>query len=1192
MRNFKLNTSIRYRYSISVFILLFPLILISQTNLQNLGFVTYNTDHGLSNNSITCITQDKYGFIWIGTKDGLNRFDGKDFLIFRNTPGDSSSVAGNHITALLSDSKGRLWVGTDRNGLSIFNHYTSTFKNYARLENIDVAYSFLTSNNITSIKEAPDGKIWVATSSGFNCYREKEENFIRFYNNFEYFLFTGNTHELVEDKGFSDEIKNYILQYENKQIFVDQFMSDFIKKFGKETFDLHEYNLRNSFYRGGNINDQAKNEIRGLSIDSKGNIWMGLKDFGIITFNPSNNTFTEYKNEDYPEFNLKDINSLKIDKSIIWISTNNSKVICFDILRKAFKYAIDNNEFYEILNSCIYSKNKSLIASNAGLVVYDNVKNDIIVHTPSVKKKYSLPSRFLTDVFVDKAKNIWIGTSDEGLSSSTFNKNFNIYNRINPPIILQDERVKSIFEDSDGDLWIGYFIGGLDVVDKSRQNITNFKSLLKNPAEFKISTVFKIFEDSEKNIWIGTHSGGLQKYNKSTKILTTYLNIPGNPNSISSNDIRDIDEDENGNLWITTHGGGLNKLDKNTEKFVVYRADYVNWSTGMIHDWLHNTLIDNRGNLWISSVDGVSIFNPKLNKFNGFKSVIGDLKSLSHSSVYQVFQDSKNNIWLATKNGLNLFNPKDSSFRKIGINEGLASGTVNAITEDALSNLWISTAKGLSKISPYIGDSLSMDNIKDKIINFDEQDGLQGNEYYDNSCFKTSEGIIYFGGINGINYFHPNQVENNPIKPLIYITDFKLNNKKVMLNNGNDDRLILSKEITHTNEIELNYNENSLGFRFVALNYIKPNKNKYAYKLEGFNKDWQYIDNNNEIDYTNLNPGNYVLRVKAANNDGLWSEKPIELFIHIKPPFWQTWWFRTFIVVAILLIFTTFYQLRTRTLKQYQKVLESKVEERTIEIINKNNLLQERQQRIEDQSKELKESNLKLSELNKVKNRLFSIIGHDLKNPLNAIIGISDVLNSNWEKIERTEIAKLLGHINNSAKGTLGLLNNLLTWARSQSKIIQFNPEPTNINLLVEENKILLKELLKNKNISFENSVKAKKDVFIDQNMIDTVIRNLITNAIKFTPIGGGIKISSKNHNDSMIELIISDTGVGISEKNLLNLFKIDKKFSTLGTEGERGTGLGLVLCKEFIDKHKGRIWVESVLNKGSNFHFTIPVSK
>jgi signal transduction histidine kinase len=468
---------------------------------------------------------------------------------------------------------------------------------------------------------------------------------------------------------------------------------------------------------------------------------------------------------------------------------------------------------------------------------------------------------------------------------------------------------------------------------------------------------------------------------------------------------------------------------------------------------------------------------------------------------------------------------------------------------------------------------------------------------------------MYFGGLNGYNSFYPDDIQDNKFIPPVYITDLLIYFEQMQIN---EEGSPLTKSITETDKIILTHKQSVITFRYTALNYLNSEKNQYAYQLEGFDKGWNNVGTRREVTFTNLDPGSYVFRIKASNDDGIWNEEGKSIAITILPPWWKTLIFKIAALLLILTLLVGFYFYRVSQLNKQRIQLEKLIRERTSEIEEKNriltkqaaelnetnSLLEERQQKIEEQTEELlaqkenlEEANAHLKELNSTKDKFFSIIAHDLKNPFNTILGFSELLNMKYDTLSEEKKLRYMEVIFSSSKNIYNLLENLLQWARTQTDKIAFEPIVFSLKQLVEQNINLLKENITTKKIKIEHKITDSCDVYADRNMINTVIRNLLTNAIKFTQSGGDIAINTLRKN-SQIEISVQDSGIGMSAEETEKIFRVDANFSRSGTDGETGTGLGLILCKEFITKNGGKIWVESDPGKGSRFLFTLPAAK
>jgi signal transduction histidine kinase len=527
-----------------------------------------------------------------------------------------------------------------------------------------------------------------------------------------------------------------------------------------------------------------------------------------------------------------------------------------------------------------------------------------------------------------------------------------------------------------------------------------------------------------------------------------------------------------------------------------------------------------------------------------------------------ITEDKEGNMWIGTIGaGLNKLDGKTDQFTVYRVADGLPHNIIQGILFDKDENLWISTNNGLSKF-----------NQKQKqFTNYGFSDGLQSAEYTKTSCLKTKDGMMLFGGVNGFNAFYPENIIPNQFIPNVVFTDFKLFSKPIAIGERINKRVILPKSISELKELKLSYNENFISFEFTALDYYCPEKNRYSFKMEGFDDDWRFTDaRNRTATYTNLNPGTYTFRVKASNNEGVWNETGAAIKITIFPPWWQTWWFRiiSFLTLTSLLVLFFFY--RVSALNKQKRILEIMVAERTTQLQN---------------------ANAELKELNATKDKFVSIIAHDILNPFNSILGFSELLITNFNYWDDDKKLKTVQVIFGSSRRLFDLLENLLAWSRSERGLLTIAPRKFELNEYVKNSISLFKFSASSKAIEIiENSFFEKIFVFSDPNIIHVIIRNLLSNAIKFTQTGGAVKIELKVVDNFAVVSVI-DNGVGIPGENIDDLFKLNVPHTTMGTNEEKGTGLGLILVKDFVEKQGGELSIKSIVGEGSTFLFTIPLA-
>jgi len=822
---------------------------------------------------------------------------------------------------------------------------------------------------------------------------------------------------------------------------------------------------------------------------------------------------------------------------------------------------------------------------------------------------------------------------------------------------LNDEFVFDIYLDDNKILWVGTWSGGINRADTRQKCFNHYNHIYQNPNSIIDNQVRAIFDDNQGNLWVGTHNKGITKFNRRTNTFTHYQhNDKDTVNSLVNNQIRKIYRDKFGYMWFGTKGG-IDRFDTRTNKFWHYK---FTTKRKIMPNWIYWVMEDHWGTLWIATWAGIAKYNRKKDKFT----VFDPLKTLKHSSVRVILEDKKYNLWVATEGGgitclkrhltngfeerldtvhylhsdsnpnslssnrvysmvidekgifwigtnwgLNRFDPETKVFKRFSMDDGFPDDLINGILCDQKGHLWVSHKKGLTRF----------DTRDYSVRNYGRNDGLQDDEFSEDAYFRNSKtGEMFFGGVKGFNSFFPDSIRDNKYLPKVYITDLLISNKSIGINQKVNGRVILTKPVYLTYEITLTHLEPNFTFEFAGLHYSNPYGNKYAYKLEGYESDWTYTNaSKRQVSYSNLDARTYRFMVRAANNDGVWNPEPAVIIVRILPPIWKTWWFRLFVMIALLVIIYLLYHLREANFRRIQKELRVLVGERTRELEDTNKLLITRQSRIEEQSEELRvhsenlketndllvekqrviqeqdaqllQTNQQLSVLNSTKDRFFSIIAHDLRNPFHVVGGFSELLLRDLERLPKEKVVKYLQLIYTSSKSGNMLLENLLQWSRSQTGNISF--EPCNLNLLeeVEDTINFVEGDTQRKNISIEPQIDKALLVFADENMIKTIFRNLISNAIKFSNEHGKIIIKATVLK-KYVEISVIDNGIGISYEGKKMLFRNDTILTTKGTMQESGTGLGLILCKEFVEKHNGTIRVESEIEKGSAFIFTLPI--
>ncbi|MCW8811082.1 MAG: triple tyrosine motif-containing protein, partial [Ignavibacteriaceae bacterium] len=792
--------------------------------------------------------KDSKGFMWFGTQSGLNKYDGYEFVIYKNNPFDSTSISNSQVFSTFEDHSGNIWIGTAGGGLNKFSRETETFKYY--LHNPENTES-ISNDFVNYAFEDNTNKIWAFTNAGgADLFNPETETF-------EHFIYDSNNPESLSDNNirwvFEDIAGNVWLGTAN----------------GLNKYNRDKKNFER-FFSGTFISSisESKNEPGVLWITT-GNIQNLTGGKGLIRFDTENNSSTYFKHRPSDPNSISSNIANRFYKSkngIRWIATANG-LNKFDPATQRFKtylpYPTDrsgNNN--AVLGFVEDMSGKILLVTSAleGGFFFDPETETFTQYKYDPSNPNSLSNDVITQVYEDTTGVFWIGTATGGLNKiDNYAKKFNSY-KYNPndPNSLSAQIVRGIHLDHNGELWVGVAGGGLNRYDHSRKKVTHYLNNPNNSSSIASNNVWAIHEDSRGNLWIGTYGGGLDKFNRETETFTHFKFNPNDINSISDDFIRDIYEDSKGRLWIATDFGGLNLFDRDTESFYRIQHDPDNPNSLLINI-LRAVAEDRDGNLWVGTFGGGlsklvlnpeeqkkahhEVFNTDGNIFTTYQHNPTNVNSLSNNSIQSIYIDNNGIIWLGTfGGGLNRFDPATENFTLFtDENSDLPNNVIYSVLGDEHGNIWMSSNRGITKYDP----------VKNIFTNYDMDDGLQSREFNGQAEFYSSTGEMFFGGINGFNSFFPDSLRNNPYPPRVAITDFKLFNSSVPI--GGDSPLKV--HVSETNEIELAHWQNDISFEFVALHYNKPEKNKYAYMLENYDANWINTENQRQATYTNLDPG-------------------------------------------------------------------------------------------------------------------------------------------------------------------------------------------------------------------------------------------------------------------------------------------------------------------------------------------------
>lgn len=1057
-------------------IYLFALVLIhTHTRADNSNLISelYTTEHGLSSTKISSITQDHQGFIWIGTEDGLNKFDGYQFQVYKKTQEDTLSLASNHITSLFTDSNNRLWIGTIV-GLQYYDSSSDSFISTS-LNQPDYV---IKNNQCLSIYEDKKGNLWFATSGlGVLRYNPSSD---------ESLLFSPSS------------------------------------------------TIPQASICGG--------YIRSIAEDKQGNMWFASQDNGLSIYNPTSNTFTNYNtsNSTIPANNIFSLQLL--DNGNMMISTIGGGV---------FFYNAKNHEFHsfpQLFNTiatryiycALQNRQKELLLGTEGngLMIFDPAIQTLEQHPIFQEYLQDIGDTKVHNIYEDNLGNIWIGMNYKGLCViKKPSDNFLTYRKIsNKPNSLSFGHAMGVAKDQDGEIWIATDGGGLNRYNPINKQYTSYKHEDNNSKSIPDNAVVSVLCDSKNRIWAGTYIGGLCLFDKKNETFTSFQ-ANGAEDDITSNYVRCIIEDKRGFLWIATSGGGLNRFDTEKQSFRSFKHEKYR---GLIDNYITKIFIDSRDIMWIGTFFGLSCMDIHTETFTSF----GNDSGLSSLSIYSIAEDKNGDIWIGTQNGLNKYNPEENKFETITINSQWFNLVINGIIPYQ-DQLWISTNNGIVNFTPSTG----------AIKQYTKSNGLQGNEFILGSYYKSEEGEFFFGGINGFNSFYPDKINSQNQTPQVYITSLKIFNQTVPINKKFNGRIILKNNVNESEKIKLKHSDKSFTLEFTAPTTAEPTNTFYLCKMEGFDKEWIQLDHTRRFrTYTNLNPGTYVFQVKASNNPDIWSENSTSIIIEIEPPIWATWWARLgYILIIGLIIGIIFYVI-------------------IIRIRDKNEL---RIERLKVKQQE---------EISQEKMQFFTNISHEFRTPLTLIIGPLERLleTENDPEKKQTELMML-----RNAERLLRLINQILELRKAEKRKLEPKVQPIDLIQFISDTLGSFSELADNKNITLTYTWNQNQIIiWYDPDMLDKCIYNILSNAFKFTPAGGKVKVDIQQDENQYVFIRITDTGIGIKTEDIDYIFErfyqVEKKSSIAGT------GIGLHLTKNIIDLHHGNIIVDSDEGKGTTFCITI----
>lgn len=1029
-------------------------------SIGNRYFRNISVDEGLSQSTVFSIAQDTLGFMWLGTQDGLNRYDGRTFILYSPVNGNPNSLQSNYIRSVFLDKQGTLWVGGNK-GISKYDYTANHFINFTLPRKSGEWY-------ISSIAEDADGVLWAGSKSGQVFYLEKNATAFKRLN--------------------IDELS---LNIQSIRVLLS---ADGILYIGTDTglYTLHTGTKEISFVPGTSF------VINDLMLDKNG-LWIATEGDGLFQYHLKNKSIKQYihKTADKNSLADNDVRSVTKDREgNVWLGTFRGLSI-LDTDGQAFR------NYY---------------------------------HSPTVP--YTIGQNSVRCIYKDKLGGMWLGTYYGGISYYHPNDiKFSLLSLNSGALSLNDPVVNVISQDEKGNFWIGTNDKGLNFWDRRSGRMSYYSHDELNPRSLSSNNIKAIVFDGAGNLLIGTHNVGLNHFNPQTGKNVIYRHDPEDPESITGDMVYTLVKDHNDQVWVGTKSG----LDRFNPKSGTFTHMYLDKSGNRLtSDEITYMMEDSRKRIWIGTNKGINIFYPENLLFDPF-SAVPEAGALSDDVVTCITEDTKGQIWIGTRNGLNLFDESTRTFKVYNTSHGLPNNIIYGVLPDDEGHLWISTNKGLVRFHP--------GNKKAQL--FDSSDGLQSNQFNLYAFCKAADGMMLFGGIAGVSYFYPGAIKQDSLHLKLTFTGLEVFNTPVT---PRDQHQTLDNHIDQAGLLTFTPGQKQFTIHFNAFNYISPNKISYQYKLEGYDGDWQVAEGTSEASYSNLRPGRYTFLARAVGPLGEHSDTRT-LRIRVLPPWWQSNWF--YLLIALFTAGSAYaaYRIITERLRTLHQLKIERIE---------------------------REKN---DSINKMKMEFFTNVSHEFRTPLTLILApIEEILNkpTTDKSLKRQHQLIML-----NARRLLFLVDQLMEFRKAELGTLKLRIRKGDLVSFIHEIYTSFMPLSDKNNVKYTfKSTEAKLSIPFDKSSMEKICFNLLSNAFKFTKEGGSVEISLSRSDDGFAVIKVTDSGVGIDEKEHQRIFDHFYQVNNIGM----GSGVGLALTKRLVEEHHGQISVESLPGKGASFMVTLPL--
>ncbi len=1036
---------------------------------QGLNFTSLTTKNGLSSNAVNAVLKDSYGWVWFATADGLNRFDGTNFTVYRHVDGDTTSLPVNEILSLYEDRSGELWIGTGGGSLVYYDRTHDTFHQYRE----GAIWKRLLTEPILAISSDHMGRLWV---SGFNGLR-------------------------IIDLKKNETTTPPLNKLKEPAVALDLYEDSKHRMWAGTNSGLFCFNLDNGTSKLYTHDEQDKNSvgagaIKGIAEDNSGRLWFGTRS-GLSLLRNDNSRFDNF------------------------------------LSNRVFAVVPDNGNLW--------------VGTNKGLVIFNTrtLKSEISV--PDKRNSYSLSAAVVSSIFIDKNGIYWVGTNAGGVNKFDRNLallNVNLYNAFDPQG-LGGPNVSAFAELGKGQIYTGTE-NGLQLFDL---NSGHFKTIRidgqkQTPDDHIVILCLK--HDKTGKLWIGTFQYGLYILDPRTGKCEHIMK--GNEGRhISQNDVYCIEEDQIGRMWIGTNGGGIDIYDPKNGQFHNYRQlfNVGGRNNIVINNFIRTITPINSDEMWVGTWGGgIAVFNISTGSLAVYNKAVN---ALPNDLILSVLQDEAGNMWVATNGGgIDQFDAKSARFKPYLENEGLINDIVYKILQDKSGLFWLTTSRGI----------VSLDLRTRKTNLYAKQNGVQDSPFIRGAGLETADGMLFFGGQDGFNYFDPQKLPENNEIPKVVLTGLKVDNNPVSTGENSP----IHEQISIAKEIHLAYHQN-FSISYTALNYTDARQDQYSYMLKGFDKNWNYVGHASIAYFTNLDPGSYTFLVRASNGKGVWNPEPATIVIIVSPPWWRT-------VYAYLIYFLSaagiLFYLRYRGIKEIKRKLA-----------------------VEEEKRETQ----RMHQLDVMKINFLTNLSHEFRTPISLIMAPVEKLMS----VPTDEnISREVSVIKRNARRLLNLVNQLLDFRKMEEQELRLNLSSGDLVAFVRDASNSFQDISERKKIRFEfqTEVESLRARF-DADKVERIVFNLLSNAFKFTGACGLISVNlSLIHRADLnsIQIIVADSGVGIPESDQLRIFEKFFQHDTPETILNQGTGIGLSIVKEFTELHGGNVTVMSEPGKGTSFTVVLPV--